>query len=48
MFVRFCRPKVLTGSLPPKSLIGTRQGSFGALKQKKFIFLEMFFELLAH
>jgi hypothetical protein len=48
MFVRFCRPKVLTGSLPPKSLIGDRQDPFGAPKAKKFIFLEMFFELLAH
>jgi len=48
VFVRFCRPKVLTGSLPPKSPIGDRQGPFGAPKAKKFIFLEMFFELLAH
>jgi len=48
VFVRFCRPKVLTGSLPPKSLIGKRRGPSEPQKQKKFILLEMFLELLAH
>lgn len=48
VFVRFCRPKVLTGSLPPKSPIGNRQGPSGAPKAKNFILPEMFFRLLAH
>jgi len=45
----FAAQKCSPGSLPPKSPIGIRQGPFGAKKkQKKFIFLEMFFGLLAH
>ena len=38
VFVRFCRPKGLTGSLPPKSPIGNRQSPFGAPKAKKVHF----------
>ena len=44
----FCRPNVRTGSLPPKSPIGNRQGPFGTQKQKKLILPETFFRLFAH
>jgi len=34
VFVRFCRPNLLTGSLPPKSRIGTRQAPSESQTQK--------------